>query len=530
MTVETGDLEIRPRESRALGRVLQLGAITIVVAVATFHRFELDRFFVPKELALHLCAIVAFFAGWSALRSRLFDRLDRCLVLFLFVSSISTIFATNSWLGFRALAITASSVLLFLLARGLEGEDIERVTRGVAVAVILVQISSLLQAYGLEVTWFSENRAPGGTLGNRNFVAHVAAIGWPLLLSITLSARSARGAIIGSIGSMIVVATLVLTRSRGAWLAFALAALLTMILLAVSPSLRSRWQTWRRIALITILSLGGVAAAILLPNDLRWRSDNPYLETVERIADYEEGSGRGRLIQYQRTVRLLLRSPLLGVGPGNWAVRYPEVAGRADPSLDPSQGGMTSNPWPSSDWVAMLSERGPVAFGALVSFFVFLLFTAMRGARSSEPWQAARSIALAGWITATLVAGAFDAVLLLALPSLLFWIAAGALLPRGASVAPRISRWQLPILVLLALISAGGAVRSSAQTAAMQLFETSQSSARLENAARIDPSNFRVRMKLARSGDRKRRCEHAVAARKLYPHSAGARQAARGCR
>ena len=43
-------------------RVLQTGAIAIVLAAATYKLFELDRYFVPKELVLHLTALAATIA------------------------------------------------------------------------------------------------------------------------------------------------------------------------------------------------------------------------------------------------------------------------------------------------------------------------------------------------------------------------------------------------------------------------------------------------------------------------------------
>ena len=47
------------RAERLALRVLQVGAIAVVIVVSTLHIFELDRFFVPKELAFHLTAVVA---------------------------------------------------------------------------------------------------------------------------------------------------------------------------------------------------------------------------------------------------------------------------------------------------------------------------------------------------------------------------------------------------------------------------------------------------------------------------------------
>jgi O-antigen ligase len=323
------------------------------------------------------------------------------------------------------------------------------------------------------------------------------------VLLAALRARGALGYLTGAVGVAIVTASLVLTRSRAAWLAFGLMALVFLIAMF-------RWEGRTRLRFIGVLLLigGGVAAALLLPNELRWRSDNPYLESVKGVVNYEEGSGRGRLIQYERSLRMAASHPLFGVGPGNWAVQYPEHARRNDPSLDPSTPGMTFNPWPSSDWIAFIAERGFAA--ALLLAFVFGSFV-LTGIRTEE------GAALVATAIAAGVAGAFDAVLLLGLPALLVWTTLGAL-SEPAAGKPR--TW---IAVLVLAIAALGATRSASQLFAMEVFTTSSDRASLERAATVDPGNFRLRLRLARSGKRAQRCEHAEAARALYPLSNAAR-------
>ncbi len=345
----------QPAPPRGALRVMQLGAIAVVLVVAILYVFELDRFFVPKELVLHLTALIA---GYAATRT-VMTRVDRLLALFLLLSALSALFATNYWLAMRALAISVSGVVIFWIARALRDGGLARpLLNTLAFAVVLCAITSLLQTYGVELTIFAENRAPGGTLGNRNFVAHIAAFGLPLVL---LAALRGRSVFPGAIGAMIVIASLVLTRSRAAWLAFAAVVIVFIIALLASAPLRRDGRTWRRLITIAIFVAGAVAVALLVPNTLEWRSDNPYLETVKRVADYQEGSGRGRLVQYEQSMRMALRHPLLGVGPGNWSVEYPEHAARHDPSLSDNQGGTTSKPWTSRDSDAALADRAPVA-------------------------------------------------------------------------------------------------------------------------------------------------------------------------
>src|SRR5207302_9080138 len=94
-------------------RVLRIGAIAVILAVTTFHAFELDRFFVPKELVLHLAAALAGLCVIGALWRMSLTRVDLLLAGYLALSALSALFATNRWLAMRALAVTASSVLLF---------------------------------------------------------------------------------------------------------------------------------------------------------------------------------------------------------------------------------------------------------------------------------------------------------------------------------------------------------------------------------------------------------------------------------
>ncbi len=495
--------------SRVALRILQLGAIAVVLAVTPREVFDLDRFLVPKELVLHGTALLA---GLFALRRIVLSRLDWLLLGYLLLSALSVAFATNPWIGTRAVALSASAVLLFWIARSLREAGLSRpLLNTLALAVVLAAGTALLQAYGLELTIFPGSRAPGGTLGNRNFVGHAAAFGLPLVL---LAALRARRFVFVSLGVTIVAASLVLTRSRAAWLACAVS--LAVFFLAM---LIARAMPWKRVAVVAVFGIAGIAAALLIPNALRWRSDNPYLESVQGVVNYEGGSGRGRLVQYAHSLRMAAAYPILGVGAGNWPVRYPEFAARNDGSLNDSEPGTTFNPWPSSDWVAFVSERGFVAAALLGIVLVLLFVRACRRLRGEESWEAATLLAT---ITAAGVAGAFDAVLLLALPAFLVWTAIGAL----DSCQPPTGNRQRVVAAVVLLASLLGFVRSASQLIAMEIYATRGDRASLEQAARIDPGNYRVRLRLGRKG----RCEHALAARGLFPNADAAKAAARRCR
>jgi O-antigen ligase len=478
-------------------RVVQIGAIAAVLIVLPNPSFELDRFLVPKELVLHITAVIAGLLALRSIRRVSMTRVDWFLLAYLAVSAASAALATNRWLGMRALAVSASGIVLFWTARGLRQAGLERpLLNGLALAVVIAAITSLLQAYGVRIDFFASSRAPGGTLGNRNFVAHVAAFGLPICFLAALRAQRTATYFLASIGVAIVTASLVLSRSRAAWLAFAV-----MFVIVFIGSLKN----WGRLAGVLAFAAAGVGAVLLLPNTLHWRSENPYLESVRGVANYEEGSGRGRLEQYGRSLVVLAHHPLLGAGPGNWPVEYPRYARGSDPSISGSEPGMTINPWPSSDWIGFLTERGLLAAILIALAFIGIAISA-------------RDAMLLATLAAAIVAGLFDAVLLLAVPTLIVWTAIGALWSPPTTTTMRPMR---ALIVLAAvLISAMGAFRCGSQIAAMEMYASGIS---LERASQIDPGNFRIHMRLAR------KCAHARAAHALFPNAEAARAASRRC-
>jgi O-antigen ligase len=233
-------------------------------------------------------------------------------------------------------------------------------------------------------------------------------------------------------------AALVLSRTRAAWVALAVCAVLLIIPTWIAVRQTEGTRVVRRLGMLGLATAVGVLAALVLPNHLNWKSDSPYIDSVKGVVDYSSGSGKGRLIQYENTLRMAAAHPVLGVGPGNWPVYYPKFASKRDPSLS-RETGRTSNPWPSSDWVAMVAERGALATLIFVLAYFGLLVSGWR--KPANPNETADDplapVALMGALVVTAIVGTFDAVLLLGTPALIAWAAFGALSVPGK---PRIER------------------------------------------------------------------------------------------
>jgi O-antigen ligase len=525
------------RERLAL-HLVQLGVLVVVLIALPYKTFDLDRFFVPKELVLHVTAVGAALLCLGGSRKLSVSAADVCLAGFLLVSLVSAAFAQNWWLALRAVSMSISGALLFWVGLSLRRAGLQRyVLAAVALAVVCGALTALVQAYaGPATELFSLNRAPGGTFGNRNFMAHLAAIGTPAVVIAALSARTRVGFFFGALGSVVLAAALVLSRSRAAWVALVAAAVVIGAVALITKVSISGGRTWSRLRILALAAVTGVVASAFLPNRLEWKSSSPYLDSVRDVVNYKEGSGAGRLVQYQNSLEIAMAHPILGVGPGNWPVEYTKFADRRDPSLS-SAGGMTDNPWPSSDWMAFVSERGFIATILLMLALLAITIRALRElptARQTQDFErATAALTVVGTVVTTMVVGLFDAVLLIAIPTMFMWLLIGVLSPpveRKRSLSSGVHEFGPVLLVLFGLIAI---VRSSGQIAAMSTYHGATRVATMERAAKFDPGSYRIRIRLAESYASRGECSkagrHAKAANAMFPNASAPRSVLRRC-
>jgi O-antigen ligase len=523
-------------QTRAALVILQIAAVAVVIAALPLPRFELDRYTIPKELVVELAALAAGMLCLSSARRLSILMVDIPLIGYLLLSAASALLATNGWLAFRAIGLSLSGATLFWCGRTLGRTGLGRPLLAVlAAAIVLGALTGLAQAYGLiDSSLTSLSRAPGGTFGNRNFMAHLVALGLPLLLYLALEARDHVRFSIAGAGVLLAAAALVLSRSRAAWLGAAAGGIFFAVEGFWIGRLWSDTRLRRRVLTLSNMAMVGLVLALWIPNRLNWRSDSPYLDSLTGVTNYREGSGRGRLIQYGNTLTMAARHPLLGVGPGNWPVYYPRFMSPGDPSFD-ADDIIPTNPWPSSDWMAVASERGfpALLLIALVGITTALgAWTRVRQSGQREPELA--DLTIVTTLLALGVVGTFDAVLLLPVPTFFGWLIIGTLTSTARPIREVIltsvsRRWALGALMIAGLAFVG---RSVAATSAMELYETGKTRT-MELGSRLDPGSYRLHMFMAAVWLKAGRCDrarpHAESARRLFPNHPAPLRILRSC-
>ncbi len=508
--------------------VLALGALVVVLAVLPSDLFDLDRFTVPKEFGLLLTALLA---GVIVLIRA--DRIELgiaelLLAGFSLFSVASAVAATNRWISFRALGVTVGGLAIFFVARMIAG----RLGRAAVVVPLLVAVvaaggTGLLQAYGWSSDLLADTRAPGGSLGNRNFMAHLMVLGLPLAAWLLASARSRLVGLFAGLAIAVMIAATVLSRSRAAWVGAGTVVVVASLAALLTRGGPPRISRRRLFALFAAGGLGGLAAMVV-PNELEWRSSSPYRDSFRDVLNYQEGSGRGRLIQYRNSLELVRQDPLLGTGPGNWLVKYPLVTTPNDPSFDRDDP-IPTNPWPSSDWIAMLVERGPLGAGLWLLTGLAFGLVAIRRAR--DPDHGTAAIAGLALLAGAAVEGLFDAVFLLAPPTFVVMAGIGALLPATRPVRQlAIAGRRLRSVGWFVLVTGGLAAKSGGQAATILSAGNGWSSREMEAAIRFDPGNYRLHLLLAGRTGCPAALPHAEAAKRALPYHPAPARLLKRCR
>lgn len=293
----------------------------------------------------------------------------------------------------------------FILRTGTTEGEWRGFLRMTAVAALMASAYALAQRLGWDVYGLAGNFALYGlsgptrafaTLGHPNFLGAWLAMALPLLAYAAMHdpVRSWRRASFAAASASGV--TIVLTYSRGAWIA-AVAALITYAVLRV-PRSRS-WYVRASIAL-TLAAAIGVAVLVTLGPSLT-RSSNTFISRLGTTLDFSFGSNLARSNEWSYALSLIAERPVVGYGFDTYMpyaanrVKSPLERNRDFAEADPSVADRLHNTILDTTWVG-----GLLALTMLASICVTTLAVARRALAHADRRRCAAS---AAW-TAALVA------------------------------------------------------------------------------------------------------------------------------
>jgi len=500
---------------RLASGTIALGVVGTAVAVSRSLGGGNEAFIVPKALVLAvcgaLCALLLVRVVWYRPTS-----FDAWLLAGVVHGFLSAVLGSPNWASAATVLLPEWSALLLLaLVSAATGED--RARRGqvldlIVVAMTLVAAVALLECVGVDLPWESVRR-PHSTLGNRNFVGAGAAIAAVIAGCRLLERRSVWRAL----GLAMLVAAVVVTRCRSAWLSLSVG-LGTM--LALGLVLRPKLPRQAVGYLVTVLLLSVAGAALIPWPGLHW--NDSLSGTAARLVDYQGGTGRERLTDLKIATTIAIENPIFGVGPRSWddaaSARAHQNAGR---HATPQHFWTT----PNSDLARILAERGfaglALVAGALGSLLV--------GAWRARERDGVETIALASAAVALVIDALLDAPLFGA-PTLAIAAALGGL---ARKPGPRALAVTWPARVGVPVLAAAILLVTSLRTASSALLASDAEGITAAQRAlrwfpRPDVTEV-LALRLASAG----RCQEAelagAAALELAPHHWGVPHALSEC-
>ena len=518
-------MNVRGLVDAAAVRWIQAGACLCTLALLPGSPQVAQRYVYPKDLVFHVTALGAGTLCLAASRKLSVRTADLVLTAFCLLSLASLYAAENLWLAARVVSLTISAAALYWAARSLARRGFREELLGALVAAsAVITLGALLEAHGAAPDLSMPSRAPGGTIGHRNRVAHLLTISLPVWIACAALAGRRWQYWAVSLGTAAITWAVVLTRARAAWLALLVMGLVGLALYAKHDALRLALPAKRMTGVLLLMSLGGVAA-LTVPNELRWNSSSPYWDSARTLVDYESGSGQVRLLQYRNTFRMATDHLLAGVGPGNWGIAYLRYAPPSDPLAN--QSGMQSPGVPQADWLPLVAERG-LSCLLLAALFAFLH---ARGARRDLDSRAAASsagaFAMLLALSGMFVIGSLDTLFSMPVSLLFGSLVLGTLKSEDERTLDLPLTHARAVRALLTLVAAASVpiVGYSARQvwAASHYAGESPTVEGLSRAVRASPGDYVARMKLASLLVGRGECEaaarHLAEAKRLFPTS-----------
>ena len=305
---------------------------------------------------------------------------------------------------------------------------------------------------------------PLGPFGQPNRLGGylIAALPLAVTLAFLVHDRMLRGALLGS--ALVLALCLVLTYSRGAWIAFAVSAALFALLLARWPELSPR-----PLLLGAALAMVTLPALLLLPSVLSRISPRPETRPAWNLSfDPErEGSAAMRGSVWQGSMAAAASRPVLGWGIGAFREAFDRSKSDTMKRLE-AEGGRTSDQ-AHGYYLATLVERGAPGLAFVVLLALAALAAGLTTLQSGAPAEARLLAAgLVASVTALLAHAFLEDNLAFAPHAVILQANLGLLL--AAAPAGRATHRRLPALgaagVAVALVAVGFGFQSARAVAA----------------------------------------------------------------
>lgn len=292
--------------------------------------------------------------------------------LALAVYSLGSIYWSH---GYLAAVESIRWILLALLGwlglNAITPKNLPRLLWGVHGGLVVASIWAILQ-FWLGFSLFAQGPQPASTFYNRNFFGEYAVCALPFSAWLLCLQRSPKWALVLAVSIACEITAILMTGTRSALVALSLTAPLQVIA-AVRYRSSFPLRHWTISSALAVATTG-VCSLVLLVNvpttvpDIAqdradvtaWNHGAARVASMGQRTEYTEGSFSVRSQMWRATLRMMMESPLTGVGAGAWEVHIPKY--QHDDTL------LEIDYYAHNEYLQLLSEFGLPVGGLTLAF------------------------------------------------------------------------------------------------------------------------------------------------------------------
>ena len=289
------------------GHTLSFLGLFIFSFLLFFRPYELTSFSWLSSSALYtaVITIAVFVPTQLAVENRITIRtreVNRALLLLL-LAGLSVVFASDRSVAWKALVEYAKVIVMFVVMVNVlrSGNRLKALLWLVLIASVILSLAAI-NDYRLGILASNGKRiagAIGGLFENPNDLALHLVTFFPIVIGLAMGSKNPLGRMFYFGTSLILLAGIVVTFSRGGFLG------LICVFAALVWKLGKKHRT--TIAIATILLVG--VFLLLAPGAYR-----------KRLGTTEDDSAQARTAELKRSIYLSVRHPLVGIGLGNFVL------------------------------------------------------------------------------------------------------------------------------------------------------------------------------------------------------------------
>ena len=410
----------------------------IVIIPVAFYPYSIPKFAPLKELSFQLLVLFGLTMwtlkkistdsiGWRV------NSLDIPIFLFLLLGCLSLIWSTNIYNSILFIPLfIVGPILFFIVTNSIqEQKTIDTLLLTIIIVGLAMGIYGILQYLGIDFEFWEGNvgrQRVMGLFGNVNYFAEYLILPLSLTIGLIFAKNTIFNKLFLFIALFVMGLALLLTFTRGSYLAIAITIPVILFLYFKSSANKQNKLFYKKIILYFILLAIIALAIIYIPHPLN-REDSTLGKLRSRVTIESLTSGSSvlrRVATWKFTWMMIEDYPIFGTGIGTYgyhSLKYQaEFFAQGDNrALYPHGFAVQAH----NEYLQLWSELGII--GLLI--LLWLIFTYYRNViiniHKMEVKQKAIVIGLAGGVTAVLIDAVFGFPLQLAASLSLFWMFLG---------------------------------------------------------------------------------------------------------